>query len=191
MYFNRIFRAPLRSSYFRFTPAPSFQKVRKITNLSVCKPKNLHFSNQYFIQNRFFSVELAEGRIPHKDAKFTKSHEWVLTENGKDTLTIGISDYAQLQLGDLVYVEISEKGQKLKKGESFCMLESVKAASEVYIPFDGEVVEVNKQLEEKPELINKSPYQDGWIIKLKTEQILMNELMGEKEYEEFLDKDTE
>ena len=185
MYSARIFRQPFCYESLRFA-LRTHQKVRKIANFPVWQPKNISFSKQFCFQKRFIGVQLPEGRIPHKDLKFTESHEWVLNETGTETITIGISDHAQIQLGDLVYVEISDKGQKLKKGESFCMLESVKAASEVYIPFDGEIVEVNKQLEDKPELINKSPYSDGWIIKLKISgEISMNQLMDEKAYEEF------
>ena len=103
---------------------------------------------------------------------FTESHEWVLAENGTDIITIGISDHAQIELRYLVYVEIAEKGEKLKKGGAICSLESVKAASEVYIPFDGEVVEVNKQLADKPDRINNSPYIDGWIVKLKNHSVV-------------------
>ena len=182
----KLFRSSLRLHSFRSLPTPTIQKVRKITNIPMWQAKNIPFQNQFLTRKLFTGIELPEGRIPHKDARFTESHEWVLAENGTDIITIGISDHAQIQLRDLVYVEIAEKGEKLKKGDAFCTLESVKAASEVYIPFDGEVVEVNKQLADKPELINNSPYIDGWIVKLKISgEFTTDKLMDEKTYEEF------
>ena len=119
------------------------------------------------------------------ELKYTKQHEWVFVE--KDTATIGITDYAQQQLGDVVYVEIPEIGTELVKEESFSVIESVKAASDIYSPVSGEVVEVNAELEDHPEYINQSPYEKGWIIKTKLkDKSELNDLMNSKIYQEFL-----
>lgn len=98
------------------------------------------------------------------DLKYAKSDEWVRIEGG--TATVGISDYAQEQLNDIVYVELPEVGLKVEKGESFGSVESVKAASDIYAPVSGTVSKVNTALEDEPELINSDPYGKGWIIKL-------------------------
>ncbi|MBD3894302.1 glycine cleavage system protein GcvH [Halomonas sp. ML-15] len=98
--------------------------------------------------------------------RYTKSHEWVL-DNGDGTVTLGITDHAQQALGDVVFVELPEVGQELASGEEFGVIESVKAASDLYAPLGGEVVAVNEALEDAPETVNESPYEDGWIAKLK------------------------
>jgi glycine cleavage system H protein len=98
--------------------------------------------------------------------RYTESHEWVL-DNGDGTVTIGITDHAQEALGDVVFVELPEVGRELDTGEEFGVIESVKAASDLYAPLSGEIVEVNKSLEDAPETVNESPYEDGWILKLK------------------------
>jgi len=99
------------------------------------------------------------------DLKYTEQHEW-LTLAG-DVATIGITDHAQSALGDLVFVELPAAGKKVKQGDAFVVVESVKAASEVYAPVSGEVVEVNAALSNTPELINKACYGDGWICKIR------------------------
>ena len=101
-----------------------------------------------------------------KNLKYAKSHEWTL-DNGDGTVTIGITEHAQEALGDVVFVELPEVGRELEAGEDFGVVESVKAASDVYAPISGEVLEVNEELEDSPETINESPYQDGWLMKLK------------------------
>nr|WP_163503237.1 glycine cleavage system protein GcvH [Halomonas socia] len=98
--------------------------------------------------------------------RYTKSHEWVL-DNGDGTVTLGITDHAQQALGDVVFVELPEVGQELASGEEFGVIESVKAASDLYAPLGGEVVAINDALEDSPETVNESPYEDGWIAKLK------------------------
>lgn len=98
--------------------------------------------------------------------RYTKSHEWVL-DNGDGTVTIGITDHAQEALGDVVFVELPEVGRELDAGEEFGVIESVKAASDLYAPLSGEIVEVNESLEDAPETVNESPYEDGWLAKLK------------------------
>ncbi|WP_227369589.1 glycine cleavage system protein GcvH [Halomonas sp. M20] len=97
---------------------------------------------------------------------YTESHEWV-KDNGDGTVTIGITDHAQQALGDVVFVELPEVGRSLDNGDEFGVIESVKAASDLYAPLAGDVVEINETLEEAPETINEAPYEGGWIIKLK------------------------
>lgn len=98
--------------------------------------------------------------------KFADSHEWV-KDNGDGTVTIGISAHAQEMLGDVVFVDLPEVESELDAGESFSLVESVKAASDIYAPITGEVIEVNEELEDSPELINEEPYEGGWIVKVK------------------------
>ena len=98
--------------------------------------------------------------------RYTESHEWV-QDNGDGTVTLGITDHAQEALGDVVFVELPEVGRELDAGEEFGVIESVKAASDLYAPLAGEVVEINESLEDAPETVNESPYEDCWIAKLK------------------------
>jgi len=98
--------------------------------------------------------------------KFTETHEWVLN-NGDGTITMGISNQAQKLLGDVVYVDLPDVGDEAEAGEAFSLVESVKAASDLYAPVTGEVIEINEELESSPELINESPYSAGWIVKIK------------------------
>ncbi len=100
------------------------------------------------------------------DLKYLSSHEWVRVE-ADGTLTVGISDHAQSALGDLVFVETPDVGRQLKAGEAFAVVESVKAASDVYSPVSGEVLAVNDALGATPELINQSPYSEGWLMKIR------------------------
>jgi glycine cleavage system H protein len=118
--------------------------------------------------------------------KYTEDHEWVLLEG--DVATIGISNYAQEQLGDVVYVEVPEVGASIAKGEELAVVESVKAASEVYNPIGGEVVEVNTELEETPTLVNEDPLGEGWFAKIKVADASdMDELMDEDAYNSFVE----
>lgn len=98
--------------------------------------------------------------------KYTESHEWV-QDNGDGTVTIGITDHAQEALGDVVFVELPEVGRELAVEEEFGVIESVKAASDLYAPLAGEVIAVNESLEDAPESVNESPYDDAWILKMK------------------------
>ncbi|MEO6876512.1 MAG: glycine cleavage system protein GcvH [Opitutaceae bacterium] len=100
------------------------------------------------------------------DLRYAKSHEW-LKVAGDGTATIGISDYAQNSLGDITYVQLPKVGAVLKAGETFGVVESVKAASDLYAPASGTVIETNSVLESAPETVNKSPYTDGWMVKIK------------------------
>ena len=110
--------------------------------------------------------ELSELNFP-EDVRYAESHEWARSEG--DGVEVGISDYAQDQLGDIVFVELPEVGDTLGKGEEFGTVESVKAVSELYMPVAGEVVAVNDTLEDAPEKVNNTPYGDGWMIQIKTE----------------------
>ena len=110
--------------------------------------------------------ELDELNFPD-DVRYAESHEWARSEG--DRVTVGISDYAQDQLGDIVFVELPEKGETFDKGEAFGTVESVKAVSELYMPVGGEILAVNAALEESPEKVNNAPYSDGWMIEIKAE----------------------
>jgi glycine cleavage system H protein len=103
------------------------------------------------------------------DRKYTKEHEWARVERGPqgDVADVGITDYAQQELGDVVFVELPAPGAQVKQGESFGVVESVKAASDLYAPLSGEVLEANGALADAPELVNKDPYGGGWMIKVR------------------------
>ena len=119
------------------------------------------------------------------DLKFSKDHEWLRVAG--DTATIGISDYAQEQLGDVVYVELPEIGQKFSAGAQAAVVESVKAASEIYAPASGEVVEVNNALDDNPALVNSDSTGQGWFIKLKLDNPTeLEALMDDNSYQEFI-----
>jgi len=110
--------------------------------------------------------ELNELKFPD-DVRYAESHEWARSEG--ERVTVGISDYAQDQLGDIVFVELPEVGDTLGKGEEFGTVESVKAVSELYMPVAGEVMAINSSLEDAPEKVNNTPYGDGWMIEIKAE----------------------
>jgi glycine cleavage system H protein len=119
------------------------------------------------------------------DLKYTKEHEWLRQEED-GTVTIGITDHAQSALGDLVYVELPEVGQQVESGGEMAVVESVKAASDVYAPIAGEVVAVNEALADDPEKINADAYGDGWIVRMQPTGD-DEETMNPDEYQEFLD----
>jgi glycine cleavage system H protein len=100
-----------------------------------------------------------------ENLRYTRKHEWALVQ--KEIALVGITDYAQKALGDVVFVQLPEIGAETRKGEPFGAVESVKAASDIYAPLSGEVVDINRSLEDHPEHINKSPYGDGWIVKIR------------------------
>ena len=123
------------------------------------------------------------------DLKFLKSHEWARVE-GNGRVTVGISDHAQGLLGDLVYVELPEVGADAKAGEQIAVVESVKAASDVYSPISGKVVEVNSALSDKPETINEDAYGEGWLFVVEmSEPEQINELLGPDDYAELLENE--
>ena len=121
-----------------------------------------------------------------QDLQYTRSHEWVRTED--DTATVGISDHAQDELGDVVFVELPDEGATFDAGESFGTVESVKAVSDVYAPVGGEVVEVNSSLEDAPEKINDDPYGEGWLVKLRTSGEA--DLLSPEEYENIVEEES-
>lgn len=119
-----------------------------------------------------------------EEFKYTEDHEWVMVE--EDVVTIGITDFAQDQLGDVVFVELPEVGDQLHSGKPFGVVESVKAVSDVYAPVSGEVVEVNDDLPDDPEMINKSPYEDGWMLKIRiVDSAELEDLMDAGAYQAF------
>ncbi len=121
------------------------------------------------------------------ELRYTKSHEWIRIE-ADDTVTLGISDHAQEALGDLVFVELPEVGAELMAEDTCCVVESVKAASDVYMPVGGEVIEVNEALNDEPEIINNSPYDNGWLIKFKPVADEFDEFMDADDYSAMLDE---
>ncbi|MCZ6722023.1 MAG: glycine cleavage system protein GcvH [Proteobacteria bacterium] len=117
--------------------------------------------------------------------KYTKDHEWVRIEG--DVATIGISDYAQDQLGDVVHVELPEGGKAVARGDEAAVIESVKAASEIYAPLSGEVIEVNGALADDPSIVNSSPLDEGWFLKLRlSDPGELDGLLDEAAYEDFI-----
>ena len=123
--------------------------------------------------------EINQLELP-ENLQYSKSHEWVKKEN--DTIKIGLSDYAQDQLGEIVFVEVPEVGDTFSKGDEFANVESVKAVSEIYLPVSGEIIAVNEELEDAPELVNESCYDKGWIAQVK--------LDDPSELDSLLDKDA-
>lgn len=122
-----------------------------------------------------------------EELKYTEEHEWVLVED--DIVTIGITDFAQDQLGDVVFVELPEEGDTLDAGKALGVVESVKAVSDIYAPVSGEVVEVNEELPDEPEVLNNSPYEDGWMVKLKlADSAQLDGLMSAAAYQDFIAK---
>ena len=119
------------------------------------------------------------------ELQYTKTHEWIKIEG--DTATVGISDYAQDSLGDVVYVELPELGATYEAGQPFGAVESVKAASDLYLPVGGQVTEVNEPLLNTPELLNSDPYGDGWLIKIKLAEGI-GALMSAEAYEKYVDE---
>ncbi len=116
---------------------------------------------------------------------YTKDHEWIRTED--DYAYIGITDFAQKELGDIVYVEIETVGEKLKQHEIFGTVEAVKTVSDLFLPMSGEIVEVNPKIVTNPELLNKDPYSDGWLIKIKIENSEeSSELLHAAEYKKLI-----
>ena len=119
------------------------------------------------------------------ELKFTKEHEWIKTEDG--TTIIGISDFAQEQLGDIVSIELPKNGGFFRQGQTMAIVDSVKASSDIYAPISGEIIEVNEGLIEKPEVINQSPYDLGWIAKIKPSKMEEFEsLMTKEKYDRYI-----
>ena len=118
-----------------------------------------------------------------KELKYTKDHEWIILDG--DIATVGITDFAQRELGDIVYVEVESVGEILKSDEVFGTVEAVKTVSDLFLPISGEIIEFNENLDDNPELVNSDPYGEGWMIKLKVSDINdMNLLLSAEEYSE-------
>lgn len=119
-----------------------------------------------------------------ENLKYTKTHEWVQIDD--DTVTLGITDAAQTELGDITYLELPVAGEQLSSGEPFGVVESVKAASDMYSPIDGEVIERNDEAVDSPELINQSPYEKAWLIKVKvSDPSQLDSLLSSSDYDAF------
>ncbi|MDA3868014.1 MAG: glycine cleavage system protein GcvH [Salinivirgaceae bacterium] len=117
-----------------------------------------------------------------ENLKYTKDHEWVKVDG--DIATVGVTEFAQQQLGDVVFVEIETEGEELNKGDVYGTIEAVKTVSDMYMPVSGEVSEVNPNLEDAPETVNEDPYEKGWMIKIKmSDQKELNDLMSATDYE--------
>ncbi|GBD21909.1 Glycine cleavage system H protein [bacterium HR28] len=117
--------------------------------------------------------------------RYTRTHEWVRVEG--DIAVVGVTDFAQAELGDITYLELPEPGTTVKQGDSMGVIESVKAASDIYAPVSGEVVEANKAVVDTPELVNKSPYDDAWLVKIRmSTPDELNQLMDAEEYRKYL-----
>ena len=124
-----------------------------------------------------------------EDLTYTKDHEWVRVKG--EEATVGITDHAQQQLGDVVYVELPKVGDKFETSEPFGSVESVKAVSEIYMPLSGNVVEVNDALNDSPELVNEDPYGDGWMIRIKIENLSqVDALLTSIEYEDYIKEEA-
>lgn len=122
-----------------------------------------------------------------KELKYTKTHEWVRLDG--ETAVLGITDNAQNELGDITYLELPDTGESVSMGEAFGVVESVKAASDVYSPVDGEVVERNDEAIDAPELINQSPYEKAWLIKVKVaDNSQLDSLLSNDDYDRFTDE---
>ena len=120
------------------------------------------------------------------DLKYSEDHEWVKVDG--NTVTLGITDFAQGELGDIVFVELPEEGDEMVKGESFGSVESVKTVSELYAPLNGTVTEVNEELEDSPELVNESPYEEAWMVKLEVaDTSQLDELLDADAYQKVID----
>ena len=118
-----------------------------------------------------------------ENLKYTKDHEWVRVEGNE--AYIGVTDFAQGELGDIVFVEIETQGEHLDKEETFGTIEAVKTVSDIFMPISGEVLEVNPKIEETPEIVNKDPYGDGWLIKISVDDASeLDELLTPEKYEE-------
>lgn len=134
--------------------------------------------------SRVESIRLLHvGRCLLADRKYTKKHEWISVDNGIGL--IGVTDYAQKELGEVVYAQLPEVGDTFNIGDEIGALESVKAAADIYSPANGEVSEINSELEGSPGLVNESPYDKGWLVKMKVEE-LADDLLSEEEYHDLV-----
>lgn len=139
------------------------------------------FLTPLFITINNFTINNFTMNVP-TNLKYTKEHEWVLVEG--DTATVGVSDFAQGELGDVVFIEIETEGETLASGETFGTIEAVKTVSDLFMPIAGEIVEVNPKLEDTPEVVNNDPYGDGWMVKIKIKDASeLDALLSPADYE--------
>jgi len=123
------------------------------------------------------------------DLKYSRSHEWVRVEGSE--AVVGLTDYAQEELGDIVYIELPEEGGEVEKETAFGVVESVKATEDLFSPVSGKVVEVNSPLDDSPEMVNEDPYGDGWLIRLEmTDQDEIKELMNAEQYHAYVEAES-
>ena len=118
--------------------------------------------------------------------KYTSDHEWVLMDSENNTATVGITDFAQQELGDIVYLEIETEGEELNAGDIFGTVEAVKTVSDLFMPLTGTVEQVNPELEDAPELVNEDPYGKGWMIKITLSEADLSELLSADAYQELI-----
>tara|TARA_B100001989_G_scaffold96891_1_gene67595 strand:+ start:171 stop:548 length:378 start_codon:yes stop_codon:yes gene_type:complete len=119
-----------------------------------------------------------------ENLKYTKDHEWISIEG--DVATVGITDFAQGELGDIVYVEIEKIGENFSKEEVFGSVEAVKTVSDLFMPLTGEIIDINEELNEKPELVNEDPYGQGWMIKIKVNSSEISDLLNSEQYKKLV-----
>ena len=119
-----------------------------------------------------------------ENLKYTKDHEWISIEG--DVATVGITDFAQGELGDIVYVEIEKIGKNFSKEEVFGTVEAVKTVSDLFMPLTGEIIDINEELNEKPELVNEDPYGQGWMIKIKVNSSDISDLLNSEQYKKLV-----
>ena len=119
-----------------------------------------------------------------ENLKYTKDHEWISIEG--DVATVGITDFAQGELGDIVYVEIEKIGENFSKAEVFGTVEAVKTVSDLFMPLTGEIIDINEELNEKPELVNEDPYGQGWMIKIKVNSSEISDLLNSEQYKKLV-----
>ena len=119
-----------------------------------------------------------------ENLKYTKDHEWISIEG--DVATVGITDFAQGELGDIVYVEIEKIGENFSKEEVFGTVEAVKTVSDLFMPLTGEIIDINEELNEKPELVNEDPYGQGWMIKIKVNSSDISDLLNFEQYKKLV-----
>jgi glycine cleavage system H protein len=122
------------------------------------------------------------------DLKYTEEHEWALLEG--DLVSVGITDFAQHQLGDVVFVDLPEVGERVDVGKAFGVVESVKTVSDIYAPISGEIVEINSDLLDAPETVNNSPYDDGWLVRIRPDDAAeLDDLMDAASYQDYIEEE--
>jgi len=123
------------------------------------------------------------------DRKYAKEHEWIKVDG--EIGTVGITDFAQQQLTDIVFIELPEKGKKVEKNKQAAVIESVKSVSDIFVPVSGEIIEVNEKLKDNPDTVNKDPFGDGWIFKIKMDnKSELDNLMSAEDYDSYMKKES-